>query len=161
MGCKDKKDRDNNCVCEAVEQILAEQEAVEEITCPTSCFSNLLGPVTGPQRDTIPFILYGKKGELFKAFGNVGGFTDDMTCFQTIFFRVEAVEDCCATLSLLRPVDVDDNTLSVCNPCDEDFFGLEKTDFCIEVDLDCFCAIQCLSPELVDRVADKRKKHHK
>jgi len=161
MGCKDKRDRDNNCVCEAVEQILAEQEAVEEITCPTSCFSNLLGPVTGPQRDTIPFILYGKKGELFKAFGNVGGFTGDMTCFQTIFFRVEAVEDCCATLSLLRPVDVDGNTLSVCNPCDEDFFGLEKTDFCIEVDLDCFCAIQCLSPELVDRVADERRKHHK
>lgn len=159
MGCKDKRDRDNNCVCEAVEQILAEQEAVEEVTCPTSCFSNLLGPVTGPQRDTIPFILYGKKGELFKAFGNVGGFTGDMTCFQTIFFRVEAVEDCCATLSLLRPVDVDGNTLSVCNPCDEDFFGLEKTDFCIEVDLDCFCAIQCLSPELVDRVADERRKH--
>lgn len=161
MGCKDKKDRDNNCVCEAVEQILAEQEAVEEISCPTSCYSNLLGPVAGPQRDTIPFILYGKKGELFKAFGNVGGFTGDMTCFQTIFFRVEAVEDCCATLSLLRPVDVDGNTLSVCNPCDEDFFGLEKTDFCIEVDLDCFCAIQCLSPELVDRVADERKKCHK
>ncbi|WP_026561085.1 CotY/CotZ family spore coat protein [Bacillus sp. J37] len=161
MGCKDKKDRDNNCVCEAVEQILAEQEAVEEISCPTSCYSNLLGPVSGPQRDTIPFILYGKKGELFKAFGNVGGFTGDMACFQTIFFRVEAVEDCCATLSLLRPVDVDGNTLSVCNPCDEDFFGLEKTDFCIEVDLDCFCAIQCLSPELVDRVADERKKHHK
>ncbi|WP_078435170.1 CotY/CotZ family spore coat protein [Metabacillus halosaccharovorans] len=161
MGCKDKKDRDNNCVCEAVEQILAEQEAVEEISCPTSCYSNLLGPVSGPQRDTIPFILYGKKGELFKAFGNVGGFNGDMTCFQTIFFRVEAVEDCCATLSLLRPVDVDGNTLSVCNPCDEDFFGLEKTDFCIEVDLDCFCAIQCLSPELVDRVADERKKHHK
>ncbi|WP_226530494.1 CotY/CotZ family spore coat protein [Metabacillus niabensis] len=161
MGCKDKKDRDNNCVCEAVEQILAEQEAVEEIKCPTSCFSNLLGPVSGPQRDTIPFILYGKKGELFKAFGNVGGFNGDMTCFQTIFFRVEAVEDCCATLSLLRPVDVDGNTLSVCNPCDEDFFGLEKTDFCIEVDLDCFCAIQCLSPELVDRVADERKKCHK
>ncbi|MCV9888797.1 CotY/CotZ family spore coat protein [Metabacillus halosaccharovorans] len=161
MGCKDKKDRDNNCVCEAVEQILAEQEAVEEISCPTSCYSNLLGPVSGPQRDTIPFILYGKKGELFKAFGNVGGFNGDMTCFQTIFFRVEAVEDCCATLSLLRPVDVDGNTLSVCNPCDEDFFGLEKTDFCIEVDLDCFCAIQCLSPELVDRVADERKKCHK
>lgn len=161
MGCKDKRDRDNDCVCEAVEQILAEQEAVEEITCPTSCFSNLLGPVTGPQRDTIPFILYGKKGELFKAFGNVGGFTGDMTCFQTIFFRVEALKDCCATLSLLRPVDVDGNTISVCNPCDEDFFGLEKTDFCIEVDLDCFCAIQCLSPELVDRVADEKRKHHK
>jgi spore coat protein Y len=159
MGCKDKKDRDNNCVCDAVEQILAEQEAVEEITCPTSCFSNLLNPVAGT-KDTIPFILTDKKGGLFRAFGNVGGLTGDMTCFKTIFFRVEALDDCCATLSLLRPVDINGNTESVTDPCDEDFFGLEKSDFCVEVDLDCFCAIQCLSPDLVDRIAD-RKHHHK
>lgn len=160
MGCKDKKDHDNNCVCEAVEQILAEQEAVEEITCPTSCFSNLLNPVAGT-KDTIPFILTNKEGELFTAFGNVGGLTGDMTCFKTIFFRAESVEDCCATLSLLRPVDVDGNTISVLDPCDEDFFGLEKSDFCVEVDLDCFCAIQCLSPDLVDRVATNKHCHHK
>jgi spore coat protein Y len=159
MGCKEKKDHDNNCVCDAVEQILAEQEAVEEITCPTSCFSNLLNPVAGT-RDTIPFILTDKKGGLFTAFGNVGGLTGDMTCFKTIFFRAESVDDCCATLSLLRPVDMDGNTECVTDPCDEDFFGLEKSDFCVEVDLDCFCAIQCLSPELVDRIVD-RKHHHK
>jgi spore coat protein Y len=155
MGCKDKKDRDNSCVCDAVEQILAEQEAVEEITCPTSCFSNLLNPVAGT-KDTIPFILSDKKGGLFKAFGNVGGFVGDMCCFKTIFFRVEALDDCCATLSLLRPVDFHGDTESVTDPCDEHFFGLEKTDFCIEVDLDCFCAIQCLSPELVDRAVDRK-----
>lgn len=159
MGCKGK-DRDNNCVCEAVEQILAEQEAVEEITCPTSCFSNLLNPIANPARDTIPFILYDKKGDLFKAFGNVGGFNGDMMCFKTIFFRVEAEDDCCATLSLLRPVDDEGNTISVCEPCDPELFGLEKSDHCIEVDLDCFCAIQCLSPDLVGRTMMK-KKHHK
>ncbi|WP_299092539.1 CotY/CotZ family spore coat protein [uncultured Metabacillus sp.] len=155
MGCKGK-DRDNNCVCEAVEQILAEQEAVEEISCPTSCFSNLLSPAANPGRDTIPFILYDKKGDLFKAFGNVGGFLGDMACFKTIFFRVEHVKDCCATLSLLRPFDVNGDTESVCDPCDGDFFGLAKSDFCIEVDLDCFCAIQCLSPDLVNRAMDKK-----
>jgi spore coat protein Y len=157
MGCKGK-DRENNCVCEAIEQILDAQEAVEEITCPTSCFSNLLNPVVNPSRDTIPFILFDKKGDLFKSFGNVGGFNGDMICFKTIFFRVEAVDKCCATLSLLRPVDDEGNTISVCEPCDPDLFGLEKSDFCIEVDLDCFCAIQCLSPDLVGRTI--MKKHH-
>lgn len=155
MGCKDKKDRDNNCVCDAVEQILAEQEAVEEVTCPTSCFSNLLNPVAGT-KDTIPFILTDKKGGLFRAFGNVGGLNGDMCCFKTVFFRVESVEDCCATLSLLRPVDCHGHTENVTDPCDGDFFGLEKSDYCVEVDLDCFCAIQCLSPELVDRTVDRK-----
>ncbi|MED4533619.1 CotY/CotZ family spore coat protein [Metabacillus fastidiosus] len=156
MGCKGKHS-DNSCVCDAVEQILAEQEAVEEIVgCSTSCYSNLLNPASAPGRDTIPFILFTKKGDLFKAFGNVGGFKGDMTCFSTIFFRVERLENCCATLSLLRPIDDCGNTHHVCEPCDPDFFALEKTDFCVEVDLDCFCAIQCLSPELVCRTFDKK-----
>jgi len=28
---------------------------------------------------------------------------------------------------------------------------LEKTNFCIEVDLECFCAIECLNPQLINR----------
>ncbi|XYY60293.1 CotY/CotZ family spore coat protein [Bacillus velezensis] len=51
--------RDESCVCDAVEKILAEQEAVEE-QCPTGCYTNLLSPtVTG--KDTIPFLLFDKK----------------------------------------------------------------------------------------------------
>ncbi|MGG4031285.1 CotY/CotZ family spore coat protein, partial [Bacillus subtilis] len=30
-------------------------------------------------------------------------------------------------------------------------FRLEKTNYCIEVDLDCFCAINCLNPRLINR----------
>ncbi len=160
MSCGKNHGHSENCVCDAVEQILAEQEAVED-NCPTSCFSNLLSPNTVSGRDTIPFLLFDKKGGLFSSFGNVGGFNDDTRCFESIFFRVENLKDCCATLSILRPVDADGDTVSVVHPCDPDFFGLEKTDFCIEVDLTCFCAIQCLSPELVDRVLPARdKKHH-
>ncbi|WP_078548031.1 CotY/CotZ family spore coat protein [Litchfieldia alkalitelluris] len=159
MGCG--KGKFGSCVCDAVKNILDQQEAVED-RCPTSCFENLLSPVAN-LGDTIPFVLTGKKGDLFKAFGNVGGFEDDNLCFKTIFFRVEKLRGCCATLSLLRPYDATGDTLNVCEPCDDDLFGLERTDFCIEVDLDCFCAIQCLSPTLVDRVLDvqdRRKKRH-
>ncbi|MBE4909412.1 spore coat protein [Bacillus luteolus] len=139
-----------NCVCEAVEAILDAQDAVND-KCPTSCFQDLLNPAVAPGRDTIPFILFDKKGGLFKAFGNVGKrlpLGDEMDCFKTIFFRVENIkDDCCATLSLLRPENGD-----IKDPCDlgaED--RLFRTDFCIEVDLSCFCAIQCLSPDLVAR----------
>lgn len=59
MSCGKHHGRDENCVCDAVEKILAEQEAVEE-QCPTGCYTNLLSPtVTG--KDTIPFLLFDKK----------------------------------------------------------------------------------------------------
>lgn len=145
-----------NCVCEAVEAILDAQDAVND-KCPTSCFQDLLNPAVAPGRDTIPFMLFDKKGGLFKAFGNVGNVgtvgalgnaVDDIACFKTIFFRVENIkDDCCATLSLLRPAEGD-----IVDPCELEGVGsLIRTDFCIEVDLSCFCAIQCLSPDLVRR----------
>lgn len=147
MSCKDKH-HDHNCVANALEHILDEQEAVEEVNCPSSCFSNLLNPAVSPTRDTVPFILFTKEGDLFKAFGNVGELSNG-DCFKTIFFRIENIEDSCATLSLLRPYNSHGHTECVTDPCD--VFGLAKSDFCIEVDLDCFCAIQCLSPDLVGR----------
>ena len=162
MSCG-KKHHKNGCVCDAVENILDQQEAVED-RCDTSCFENLLSP-TNVLGDTIPFMLLDKSGNVFKAFGNIGGFTDDALCFKTVFFRVEALRGCCATLSLLRPYAADGDTINVKNPCDDDLFGLERTDFCMEVDLDCFCAIQCLSPALVDRALanqmNKHKRHHR
>lgn len=83
--------RDESCVCDAVEKILAEQEAVEE-QCPTGCYTNLLSP-TIAGKDTIPFLVFDKKGGLFSTFGNVGGFADDSQCFESIFFRVERLCD--------------------------------------------------------------------
>lgn len=82
MSCGKTHGRHENCVCDAVEKILAEQEAVEE-QCPTGCYTNLLNP-TIAGKDTIPFLVFDKKGGLFSTFGNVGGFVDDMQCFESI-----------------------------------------------------------------------------
>lgn len=128
-----------NCVCDAVENILKQQEAVENATCSTSCYSNLLNPVK-TLGDTIPFILLNEKGEPFKAFGHVGG-----ECFETNFFRVEQIHHCCATLRLLLPIDCHGHVAhKIC-----DVTELVKTRSCVEVDVSCFCAIQCLSPRLL------------
>ncbi|KAA6476107.1 CotY/CotZ family spore coat protein [Bacillus swezeyi] len=141
----------DNCVCEAVENIHDLQNAIDEEGCPTSCFSNLLSP-TRHLGDTIPFILYTSKSKPFVAFGNVGELQAG-PCFSTVFFRVENIDNCCATLRLLiafdehrRVLDFTDDKDKIC-----DVFRLEKTSFCIEVDLECFCAIECLNPKLINR----------
>ena len=138
-----------SCVAEAVENINDLQDAVEE-ECPSSCYSNLLSP-SHSLGDTVPFVLFTSKSKPFVAFGNVGE-VDAGPCFSTTFFRVEHISDHCATLSLLIAFDKDRHILdftdkdSVC-----DVFRLEKSKYCIEVDLDCFCAIECLNPRLINR----------
>ncbi|MBM6618246.1 CotY/CotZ family spore coat protein [Bacillus suaedaesalsae] len=151
----------NNCVCDAVQNILDQQEAVED-QCPTSCYTNLLAPTVAPGRDTIPFILYTKKGKPFSAFGGIGG-----DSFRTPFFRVSNLDGCCATLELLEP-DLNGGGVNDCTSDIEEIIcrteELERTGFCIEVDLDCFCAIQCLSPDLVESVlsgAGRHKRKHR
>ncbi|NGP46157.1 spore coat protein [Bacillaceae bacterium SIJ1] len=147
MGCEDHKGG-FNCVVDAVYHIHEMQEAVED-ECNTSCFSNLLSN-TQSRGDTIPFILFCRSdcNDLFSAFGNVGRLFDG-SCFQSVFFRVNSIKGSCATLQLLRPFDGRrpisvDSKKDVC-----DVTRLVKTDYCVEVDLDCFCAIQCLDPDLL------------
>ncbi|MGD6818945.1 CotY/CotZ family spore coat protein [Metabacillus sp. 84] len=142
------RSKDFGCVCDAVENISDLQNAVEE-QCSTSCYSNLLSPVN-TLGDTIPFILYTKMGTPFTAFGNVGGLTAG-DCFNTIFFRVEHVEKCCATLRLLIAFDAKAHVLDFHKDSPCDVFRLEKTDSCIEVDLNCFCSIWCQNPRLINR----------
>ncbi|MCY8103355.1 spore coat protein [Bacillus mojavensis] len=139
----------SSCVREAVEQIEDLQNAVEE-DCPTGCHSKLLS-VNHSLGDTVPFAIFTSKSKPLVAFGNVGEL-DNGPCFNTVFFRVEKVHGSCATLSLLIAFDEHKHILdftdkdTVC-----EVFRLEKTNYCIEVDLDCFCAINCLNPRLINR----------
>jgi hypothetical protein len=147
MGCGKHDKKKNSCVCDAVVAIKDQQDAVDE--CPTSCFTNLLSPA--PLGDTIPFVLTCDCDDTFTAVGNVGELSSG-SCFTTEFFRVESVDEdsCCATLSLLRPLKKNGHPAK--DECD--VHSLMRTNFCVEVDLDCFCAIQCLDPRLVDREVD-------
>ncbi|WP_018930851.1 CotY/CotZ family spore coat protein [Gracilibacillus lacisalsi] len=139
----------NGCVCDVVRAIADAQDNVVEIGCDVSCarsIQNLVSPVNGNALDTVPFILYDKKGKPFKGFGTEvrGG---RFECFNSFIFRVTEVddEDCCAVLELLV-FDNDDTTCG--DPCEqldnEQVANLERTGICITVDLDCFCAITCL-----------------
>jgi hypothetical protein len=152
MGCGNDFSYNESCVCKAVNAIKDAQDGIEK--CKTSCFSNLLSPTVG-NGDTIPFILKDCAGNPFHAQGNTGA----NSCFVSIWFRVENIDDCCATLRILRPfktngplcpeelVSKDRSRISLVGACELD--SLRKTNNCIEVDLKCFSAIQCLSPSLV------------
>lgn len=158
MGCGRSNDvGSSGCVCEVVRAILdIQNQAVDEecSTCTTNCFLEPLGGIVSPARpsaDTRVFTLSTKTGVPFIATFSSEEFDD--VCIS-VFFRVEDVFDgCCATLRVLVPLDErghavqlvngDDSKISLSALCDVVDFA--ASDSCITVDLDCFCAVQCIA----------------
>ncbi|MES9681326.1 CotY/CotZ family spore coat protein [Gottfriedia acidiceleris] len=170
MSCKDNHDKKrNHCVCDVVKFINDLQDCATN-TCPTGCDVPFLGANPNvPLANTRPFLLFLANGELFR----VPAFSHNMmmmaqnrdgndnnqnnnkngqmnNCQDTVVFRVESVdEDCCAVLRALIPVNNKDNKdnnknnqNTFCELVEADMFVASNT--CVTVDLDCFCAIQCL-----------------
>lgn len=172
MGCGREKDshhhedhkRGSNCVCDVVKSILEIQnQAVTDdcSTCTTNCFLEPLGGILSPARsnaDTRVFTLLTKTGAPFLAHFSDTDVDDPCKC-TSIYFRVEDVfNDCCATLRVLIPYDgerQDPNRQVVDLLNDEgtkfnfraacEVVSFEASDSCITVDLDCFCAVQCIA----------------
>ncbi|WHY02169.1 CotY/CotZ family spore coat protein [Neobacillus sp. DY30] len=130
------EEQKNVCICQELQQLLEEQKKLS--------FDDFRFVCEDFGYDTIPFILSTGNCQ-FEAFGwaNNGDF------FTTNVFRVEAVDvrRCCATISLLEPVDIDGYPVDLC-----EVFSLRTTSNCLVVDLSCFKSLQPLSPSLVDRL---------
>lgn len=172
MSCKDNHDKKrNHCVCDVVKFINDLQDCATH-TCPTGCDVPFLGANPNvPLANTRPFLLYLANGELFRvpAFNNNmmavmaqqanqnqdGNQNQNKNaqvnnCQDTVVFRVESVDDdCCAVLRALVPVkqnqgggNKNQNQNTFCELVESDMFVASNT--CVTVDLDCFCAIQCL-----------------
>ena len=168
MGCgriEDGKDgkKSRRCVCDVVRAIkdIQDQATDDCPQCPTNCFLEPLGGLVSPashhQADTRVFMLFTKEGDPFKAF-----FRDhdkcDHDCFS-VFFRVDDIfDECCATLQVLEPLDAHRKEVDLLNGdgtkidlrkiCKVRNFAL--TGSCITVDLDCFCAIECIADVFLD-----------
>ena len=162
MGCGRNDDNsesnkhDKGCVCEVVRAIKDIQDNAEDnCECPSNCFleplGSLVSPATRQNADTRVFVLKTADGSPFHAFFKS---VDCVGCVS-IFFRVEDIFDnCCATLRVLRPIKKDGTTVAtlnmVKNCCIDlstfcDLAGFEATNDCISVDLNCFCAVQCIA----------------
>lgn len=145
--------KSHGCVCEVVRAILEIQNAAVEdecTRCTTNCFLEPLGGIVSPSRnnvDTRVFTLLNKDGSPFFATFK----TATPGPCVSIYFRVEDVFDgCCATLRVLIPRDAAGNTVNLICDGKIDFNEVCRvsrflaSDSCVTVDLDCFCAVQCI-----------------
>jgi kynurenine formamidase len=109
-----------------------------------------------PATNTIPLILYCNL-EPFKVEGVTKCFdhelnTEKFVCFTTFIFRIIDLEGDCAVLELLKfknhyqcHPDIRDHVCSSsCQLNGKDVSDLNATCVCIQVELSCFSAIQCL-----------------
>ncbi|MEH7255543.1 CotY/CotZ family spore coat protein [Neobacillus niacini] len=130
------ENKNDRCICRDLEQLLEEQKKLS--------FEDFRFICEDIGYDTIPFILSNGKCE-FEAWG----WTNNGEFFTTKYFRLEAIDTnkCCATLSLLEPVDMDGCPIDEC-----EVFSLRTTMNCVIVDLSCFTTLQPLSPRLVNRL---------
>ncbi|WP_264736923.1 CotY/CotZ family spore coat protein [Cytobacillus firmus] len=167
MGCGKKDDfKGNGCVCEVVRAIKDIQDNAEDVCeCPSNCFLEPLGVISPSGRkrnkraDTRVFTLKTADGSPFHAF-----FTGNECACVSIFFRVEEVFDnCCAVLRVLEPVNrrpgpdktvnlADDCCIDLKKVCEVDDF--RSTNDCVTVDLNCFCAVQCIADVDLDICED-------
>lgn len=95
--------------------------------------------------ETIPIVLYSYSTlEPYYAYG----ITSTPECpLKTCFFRIENLNKSVIHLSLLRPLDEEENYIdTICIP-----HRLEKTNLKVTVPIKDFCAVQCISPKLVNR----------
>ncbi|WJY28922.1 CotY/CotZ family spore coat protein [Sporosarcina trichiuri] len=159
-----------HCVCEAVRFIKRLQDTHQDddcFDCDTDCFMRPLGSLVSPANErfnTRVFSLLTEDGDFFKAMyrpatvtpagSRSGTVTPPNTCFS-VFFRVQNIfDDCCATLMVLEPRDAngpvnlfDCGKLCLDRLCPVTEFRATKS--CITVDLNCFCAIQCITDTYV------------
>jgi hypothetical protein len=121
-----------------LQQIKILQDAIQEPDWFTKLF------LVTPLKDTIPFLLYLNNGQIFYAYGNIGK-QKGSDCFTTPFFRIEEIEDGFTTLRLLKPnYEGTSTNQEIC-----DVIYLEKSPFCVDVNIELFGGIQFLSPQLV------------
>ncbi|MCW9130646.1 CotY/CotZ family spore coat protein [Bacillus paramycoides] len=151
MSCNCNEDHhhhdfDFNCVSNVVRFIHELQECATT-TCGSGCEVPFLGAHNSAVvANTRPFILYTKDGEPFKAFAPSG---NSKHCTSSIF-RVESIDDDnCAVLRVLvvvlcdgSPVPAHDDP--ICTFLNVPNAKLKSTSSCLTVNLNCFCAIQCL-----------------
>lgn len=130
--------KSNHCLCDALYELKLLQDLLKN--SQTKFFGSLLSKIA--RTDTIPFLLITKKGDPLR-------FKSTEECFETCYFRIESIdkETCCATISLLRPLDIEGNYSNSFS----NLVRLEKTSICKNVDLSLICAIQPLETELLTR----------
>ena len=137
-----------NCICEILCVILV----LQDNACPDNCLQTCDRPVLGGGANclacnTRPVMLYtcsgnGKPWSMpvsKEDTGSCDGSVKSETCSNV--FRVEKVENCCATFRVLAP-----------NTDETSIYPYVSTNVFFTMDCKCLCSIRCLSDTFVDCV---------
>lgn len=124
-----------SCICLAMKILETEQKLISERDLGLKFVSK------SRKIDTIPFMLINIETQK--------PFTVYYKGIATPYFRLEKMneETCCVVLSPLVAIDMDGIPVESY----DSIYSFKKTDKCIIVVLSCFCAINPLPPELVNK----------
>ena len=129
--------KNNNCICDILKVInLLQRNAETDDNCIESCDRPTLGQFSCLYYNTRPVILYTCNSNGTTPWSAPTTRTADPETFSSIF-RVEKIDNCCATFRVL--ISNDDGTYTAT----ESFFTM---------DLGCICAIRCLGDTLIENV---------
>ncbi|MEH6890296.1 CotY/CotZ family spore coat protein [Bacillus sp. JJ864] len=135
----DKKGITINCVCDVVNFINELQDCATS-TCPTGCDVPFLGAHQGSRlANTRPFILFNSQGTAFSGYIPA----TDLEGHSSIL-RVESVDVCYAVLRVLEVPNVPPGQNPISYFLNTPTATLQATNSVVTVDLNCFCAVQCL-----------------
>lgn len=126
-----------SCIYELMATLLKGEEWLED---ESSFF------ILDKEKSSLPFLLYMNQGNLFVGKGMEEGEGDWLL---SSFFTLKTLhaDGACATLSVLEPIGIDGCRVASFS----EVFSLLETNFCLTVDLTCFCAIQFLPSQLIER----------
>lgn len=115
------------CIAKILKVIDVLQKECFNECFPEGCDRPFLGVNGCYIYNTRPITLYTRNGNLFA----VSYFENNVPTTSSVF-RVENVDDCCATLRILRPTGENDTTYTATNEF-------------VTVNLECFCILRCLN----------------
>ena len=126
-----------NCICDILKVInLLQRNADTDDSCIESCDRPTLGQFSCLYYNTRPVILYTCNSNGTTPWSAPTTREADPETFSSVF-RVEKIDDCCATFRVL--IQNEDGTYTAT----ESFFTM---------DLNCICAIRCLGDTLIENV---------
>lgn len=143
----------NNTDCKCISDILKvinilQKKASRHDECEDICDRRTLGPTCFEEFNTRPVQLFlcCNNGNEPLIMPTTKGPITQTTCFSDVF-RVEKVDDCCATFRVLKQKQKVDGGADLNISCWEHF---EPTCSFFTLDLKCVCIIRCLEDTFVD-----------
>lgn len=142
--CNNNTNNCENCFADILKVILLLQQNVcQNDTCLQTCDRDVLGQNSRTLCNTRPIVLYtccnGYRGLVPLAMP----ISKDPTVTETsTVFRIEKLDDCCATCRVLAPNPEDSRTA----------LPYISTNVFFTINLDCICILRCLDDTFVDCV---------